>query len=369
MTNAPRTIDRRSFLMTMAAAPAFMAAGQAFAADSETAALHELYEAAIQEGGRLIVYAGGDTPQQQDDVKSSFSALFPKIAITSVVDYSKFHDVRIDNQFATGTVIPDVVHLQTLQDFTRWKDDGRLEAFKPEGFEQIHESFKDPEGAWVGIEVLAFSFMYSAAAAADKQPKNPKDLASIDWKGKIASSYPHDDDAVLFLYKRYVETYGWDWLAEMAKQNIQFARGTHSPELALSQGEKLIGIGAAGSLTSNGPIQWTVGDDYPFLGWAQRGAILKGAKNISAAKLYISWLVSTAVQKASWNGWSVRRDVRPEGNLRPIWDYPTANIVEFVAFMHNRAEVEHWKQTFALYFGEVQGRPSPGWLGLRPGGA
>lgn len=116
MTNAPRTIDRRSFLMTMAAAPAFMAAGQAFAADSETAALHELYEAAIQEGGRLIVYAGGDTPQQQDDVKSSFSALFPKIAITSVVDYSKFHDVRIDNQFATGTVIPDVVHLQTLQD-------------------------------------------------------------------------------------------------------------------------------------------------------------------------------------------------------------------------------------------------------------
>jgi hypothetical protein len=185
MTNAPRKFDRRSFLMTMAAAPAFMAAGQALAADSETAALHELYEAAIQEGGRLIVYAGGDTPQQQDDVKSSFSAQFPKIAITSVVDYSKFHDVRIDNQFATGTVIPDVVHLQTLQDFTRWKDDGRLEAFKPEGFEQIHDSFKDREGAWVGIEVLAFSFMYSAAAAADKQPKNPRDLASIDWKGKM----------------------------------------------------------------------------------------------------------------------------------------------------------------------------------------
>ncbi|MGW3647880.1 hypothetical protein [Streptomyces sp. NPDC000878] len=32
-----------------------------------------------------------------------------------------------------------------------------------------------------------------------------------------------------------------------------------------------------------------------------------------------------------------------------------------------RAAVERWKQTFALYFGEVQGAPTPGSLGLHPG--
>ncbi|MDX3521433.1 hypothetical protein [Streptomyces scabiei] len=43
-----------------------------------------------------------------------------------VVDYSKFHDARIDNQLATGSLVPDVVQLQTLQDFSRWKKEGFL---------------------------------------------------------------------------------------------------------------------------------------------------------------------------------------------------------------------------------------------------
>ena len=39
----------------------------------------------------------------------------------------------------------------------------------------------------------------------------------------------------------------------------------------------------------------------------------------------------------------------------------------FPRFMSDRAEVERWQHTFALYFGEVQGPPTPGWLGLHPG--
>jgi hypothetical protein len=35
--------------------------------------------------------------------------------------------------------------------------------------------------------------------------------------------------------------------------------------------------------------------------------------------------------------------------------------------MADRAEAEHWRQTFTLYFGEVQGAPTPGRLGLHPG--
>ena len=35
--------------------------------------------------------------------------------------------------------------------------------------------------------------------------------------------------------------------------------------------------------------------------------------------------------------------------------------------MADRAAVERRKQTFALYFGEVKGDPTPGRLGLRPG--
>lgn len=296
-----------------------------------------MYEAALADGGNLVVYTGGDTPQQQDDAKAAFLQRFPKINLKIVIDYSKYHDARLDNQFATNSVVPDYVELQTLQDFTRWKKAGRLEPFKPEGFDFIHDIFKDPDGAWLATSVLAFSFMYDAAGVAGKVLLSPRDLVKPEWRGHIASSYPHDDDAVLFLYRLYTEAYGWDWVRELAAQDIQFARGTHTPELALVEHRKLIGIGGAGSMAPNGPVRWVVADDHPFLAWGQRAAVLKGAKNLNAAKLYMSWQISMANQATSFNGWSVRTDVQPEGGPKPIWAYANSNLDRFPEFMSDRA--------------------------------
>lgn len=66
-----------------------------------------------------MVYHGGDTPTQQDDLKAAFAAAFLKINLTLVVDYSKYHNVRFNNQLETNTLVPDVIALQTLHDFPR----------------------------------------------------------------------------------------------------------------------------------------------------------------------------------------------------------------------------------------------------------
>jgi len=335
----------------------------------ETKSLDTLYQDALTEGGDLIVYAGGDIPTQQDAAKNAFLAQFPKMKLAMIVDYSKFHDVRVDNQFATNTLVPDVVQLQTLQNFPRWNQQSRLLHYKPAGFSKIYEKFKDPQGAWMAIGVLAFSYMYDVAAVGDNAPKTPKDLANPEWSSKIASTYPNDDDAALYLYKLYAEAYGWEWIAKLAAQNLQFARGSNTPGVAVNSHQKVIGLAGSGSLItpSTAPTKWAVADGHPFLGWGQRAAILKGAKHIAAAKLYMNWQLSTARQQASYNGWSVRTDVTPAGGLKPIWQYPNAHVDGFATFMADRAEAERWRQTFSLYFGEVKGEPSPGWLGLHPG--
>ena len=59
--------------------------------------------------------------------------------------------------------------------------------------------------------------------------------------------------------------------------------------------------------------------------------------------------------------------IAPAGNLPPIWTYPNAHLDGFPKFMADRATAERFRQTFSLYFGEVQGPPSAGWLGLYPG--
>ncbi|MHA6622217.1 ABC transporter substrate-binding protein [Pseudonocardia sp. DLS-67] len=378
------TFSRRQVLAAGAAAVGAASFGAAaFAARSETASgttqeppgvpeettsLDQLYAEALQEGGPLVVYAGGDTANQQDATEQAFRSRFPGMQPTTVVDYSKFHDARVDNQVATGVLLPDVVQLHTLHDFPSWKEEGLLLPYKPAGFSALHDGFKDPDGAWVATAVIAFSFMYDSASVGGAAPRTPPDLVDPRWKGRIASAYPHDDDAVLFLYRQYVYEYGWEWAARLAAQNVHFARGTHTPGAAVAARQKAIGIGGPGtpSPAVASTTRWVATDDIPFLAWGQRAAILAGAEHPAAAKLYLNWQLSTDVQHAASNGWSVRTDIPPADGLRPIWEYPNAHVDHFVEFMADRAEVERWRQSFALYFGEVQGPPTTGWLGLHP---
>ena len=208
-------LSRRHWLSAAAALPLAMAGQQVLAttpatgaaADSESRELEALYRAALRDGGKLVVYAGGDTAQQQDGTKAAFAKRFPGIDIQIIVDYSKIHDVRINHQIATGAAVPDVVQLQTLQNFPRWKKEGHLLAYKPASFGGMHPQFRDADGAWLAIGVLSFSLMFDVAALGADAPRSPQELADPKWKGKIASSYPQDDDA------HHVKLDAWlDWL-------------------------------------------------------------------------------------------------------------------------------------------------------------
>lgn len=82
----------------------------------ETRSLDQIYQAALQEGGAVTVWHGGDESNQQDSLKSAFEARFPGMTMNVTVDLSKYHDGNIDQQLATGNVYVDSVILQTLHD-------------------------------------------------------------------------------------------------------------------------------------------------------------------------------------------------------------------------------------------------------------
>lgn len=333
--------------------------------EEEQQQLEALYQTAMANGERLRIYAGGDTPTQQDLARTRFRNRFPGLDMDIIVDYSKIHDVRVDNQLATDSVVPDVVQLQTIQDFERWKREGHLLPWKPAGFEAIHPFLRDPDGAWLSVMVLAFSYQFNRQEGG---PATPEALANPVWRGKIASAYPQDDDAVLFLFKLYASRYGWEWVRRLSQQDIRFARGSNTPREAVNRGERQVGVGSSGSLTDTSSLsRWVTPTGHPFMSWGQRAAILRSTRNPNAAKLYLSWMVSQEMQQQSFNGWSVRVDVQPPGDLPPIWTLEDAHLADFPAFMRDRARVERWRQTFVMYFGDVQGEPSPGVLGLHPG--
>ncbi|GMF38723.1 unnamed protein product [Phytophthora lilii] len=267
---------------------ALFASGSATQSKSgeEIKSFDELYTDAVTEGGNLVLYHGGDTPTSLNTLHDAFVKRFPKINFTAIVDYSK------QNVTASTTPSKEVTATRSQPGFPKY--------------------------------IYSFSFLYNTTALNGlAPPTTAADLVDPKYAGKIASSYPHDDDAVLFLYTRYVEKYGWDWVAKLAQQNVSF-----------------------------NAVQT----------WGKRVGILSKAKNPVAAKLFMNWIISEEAQTTL-----VSNSVRTDINANKPWDVPEANMAAFPPFMEDRAKVEQWKQTFALYFGEVQGKPTPGWLGLYPG--
>ncbi|KAI9995697.1 hypothetical protein PInf_012765 [Phytophthora infestans] len=219
-------------------------ASTSLAVQEETKTLDELYADAIAEGGNLVLYHGGDFSSQQDALRDAFIKVFPKINFTLIVDYSKYHNVRIDNQLDNDKLVPDIVALQTLQDFPDWAREGKQLEYKPTNFSQICDGFRDQRGAYMAYMVFTFSFL---------------------------AQYPNDDDAVLFLYARFVEKYGWSWVGDFANQNVTFRRGSNTASDLVTAKEKVIGVGTYSQGTPNVTFVTDGGNEY--LAWGQRIAI------------------------------------------------------------------------------------------------
>lgn len=340
------------------------------AVPEEPRSLEALHKAALAEGGRVIVYAGGDTAGQQDGMKSAFESRFPGMTLDVIVDYSKFHEARIDNQIATKSLVPDVVQIQTLQNFPRWKREGRLLPYKPIGWSKVYPAFKDKDGAYTGVFVDAFSNVINSKLLPDSKqwPREAKDYLRPEFKGRIVMTYPTDDDAVLFWLKQVVDKYGWEYVAALAKQEPIYVRGTQAPADMVESGEALVTFSTDAALvpSSSSVSRFALPEHDPFVAWPQQAAILKGAKHVEAAKLYLSWLLDPATQKDTWYMWSVRTDVPAPQGYKPIWEYANGDPLAFGRFLADRAAVERFRAQVGLYLGEVKGDPSPGFPGLHP---
>ena len=318
--------------------------------------LSRLYDEARAEGGQLVVYAGGDAPEQAAMYTGGFTDRFPDIRIEVSVDLSKYHDGRIDAAHLRGDNRVDVVHLQTLHDFPYWKKQGMLLPFKPEGFEQLPDAFKDPDGAYYPLFVFAFSNVVDTKVIpADKAPREAADYLRPDLKGRIVLVYPHDDDAVLYQFEQIIAKHGIDWLERLQDQDVQWVRGSATPLQFIAAGK------AAATFTSfyylNPPASETMRmilprEDY-FQSWYQVGGILASAPHPAAAKLYMSFRLSLQAQQSSAQ-WPARKDVSIP-NWKSIWEYPNTNPAGFRDCMSDRARVERFRGIMEDIIGPVKG--------------
>lgn len=322
---------------------------------NETSELELLYaQAKVElEGSKtpFLVWAGGDAPNQQDMLRNQFRKRFPGIDMEIIVDLSKYHDLKVYQQLNDGFLEPDVVMLQTMNDFENWTKMGVLEPFKPEGFRHIREGYSDPDGHFIGGFIFAFLPQYKKGM--DFIPKTYKDFLNPVFRDKLVLTPPHDDDAVLYVYDHIIQKYGVEFLYELKKQNPDFVRGTAAPAALVGQ------KGYQGNIVGyptypDQPSEAFIPEDDFFITWPQRAAMFKLTRHKATAKLFLAYLASYEFQ-SSRGTWSTRIDVTELGGLSPIEKYKNTDPLDFIEWMRDRKHIHELRMMFTGIFGEVKG--------------
>ena len=214
----------------------------------------------------LVFYSGGPAAPHENRAKE-FMQKYPGITVTVTGGFSNLLNERIEKQMADGKLEVDMAFFQTVQDFVAWKRQGRLLAFKPEGFDQIMPNFRDENGTYMALSANALTYAYNTAAVrAEDAPKSAPDFLKPMFAGKVITVYPADDDAALYLFHLIVQKYGWGWMDKYMATKPSFIQGHLPVARSVASGESIATFDASsrsGRSRGQAGVVWSPVDETP----------------------------------------------------------------------------------------------------------
>jgi len=328
-----------------------------FAAAARAESMDELYAAARQEGA-LAFYAGGPTAPWEAFSKD-FSARYPGIKVSITGGFSNVLDRQIDAQLAAGKLETDLAIFQTLQDFVRWKKEGALLGFKPDAFDKVDVSFRDPDGAYIAVQVIAHVYAYNPQVVQPADvPKSALDFLKPVFRGKVVAAYPADDDATLYAFYSVIGKYGWQYMDKYMANQPSFIQGHLGAQRSISSGENWVTLDALPQISmvekrAGKPHEIAFPQSDPLPIWPLTAAIFKAAPHPNAAKLFLAWYLEPNQQKRIGT-WSPRQDVEPPYGWKPILSYNVVN--NYREFLTNEKQLEELRRRFEAYTGPVKNK-------------
>ncbi|SMC25817.1 iron(III) transport system substrate-binding protein [Andreprevotia lacus DSM 23236] len=187
--------------------------------------------------------------------------------------------------------------------------EGMLQAYAPKGVEKLSKGYVDAANppAWVGMDVWGATICFNTAEAAKqglKKPESWKDLLKPEYKGKIVMPNPASSGTGYFDVSAWLTVFGekggWDYMDKLHENIGQYVHSGSKPCKQAAAGEFPIGISfeyRAAKLKEGGaPLDLVFPKEG--LGWdLEATAIMKGTKNLDAAKKLADWSASRSANE------------------------------------------------------------------------
>jgi iron(III) transport system substrate-binding protein len=197
-----------------------------------------------------------------------------------------------------------------IDSFVAAKEEGLLEQYASPNLSNIIDpvKMKDADNYWAGVYVGSLGFAtntnWLAANPGVEAPTSWDDLLKPEFTGQIMVAHPSTSGtsytAMATVLQLKGEEEGWKYLEQYNRQIAQYTKSGAAPAKFVGQGEAAVAIvfshDTVNEIENNQmPLQLTFpaeGTGYEIGGMA----IVKGAQNMQAAKLWFDWALTPEVQ-------------------------------------------------------------------------
>ncbi|MCL6375335.1 ABC transporter substrate-binding protein [Pectobacterium versatile] len=287
--------------MKLSTLTTLIAAGMTVAAVTTTTARAE---------GRLVIYCSATNSFCEEEAKAFGEKYNVKTSFIRNGSGSTLAKVDAEKKNPQA----DVWYGGTLDPQSQAGEMDLLEPYQSKNLDQIMPQFRDPakrkgnysSAVYVGI----LGFGVNTDRLKEKNlpvPQCWKDLTNPVYKGEIQIADPQSSGTAYTALATFSQLWGqdqaFDYLKKLNTNVSQYTKSGIAPARNAARGETAIGIGFLHdySLEKEKGAPLTLISPCEGTGYEIGGvSILKGARNMDNAKLFVDWALSKEAQELSW---------------------------------------------------------------------
>jgi iron(III) transport system substrate-binding protein len=276
----------------------------------------------------LLVYTALED-EQLPVFKKAFEAANPDIEIKWVRDSTGTITARLLAEKANRQA--DAVWGLAASSLLVLEQQGMLDPYAPVGLDKLKPAFKDTDNPphWVGMDAWASAICLNTEEAKAKNLPTPKtwsDLLKPEFKGNVVMPDPNSSGTGFLAVSGWLqmmgEEKGWAFMTALNDNIKTYLHSGSAPCVKAGQGEYPVGISFAyrAVIEKNRGAPLDVILPADGIGWDMEAtAIMKGTKNLDAAKKLADFAASEAANQLYNESYSV---VAYPGVAKPIKNYP-----------------------------------------------
>ncbi|OBW92529.1 hypothetical protein QV06_04660 [Gallibacterium genomosp. 3] len=270
-----------------------------------------LLASTAQAAGRLVVYCSATNELCETETQAFSKKYDVKTSFIRNGSGSTFAKVEAEKNNPQA----DVWYGGTFDPQSQAGELGLLQPYQSPNLSQIVEKFRDPgkikgnlsSAIYMGILGFGVNTERLAKLGIKEVPKCWSDLLDPRLKGEIQIADPQSSGTAYTAIATFVQLWGepkaFDYFKSLDKNISQYTKSGITPSRNAARGEATIGIGFlhdyALEKEKGAPLALIVpceGTGYELGGVS----ILKGARNLDNAKLFVDWVLSKEGQELAW---------------------------------------------------------------------